>query len=198
MKMKGKTPPPNISSLPWLYGVAADEGPAGEKKVVQFNWRRHWKTKVVPHLHKELVQGSLDLGMSLLDPHWRRGDPPYLLGREPGRRAVPGKLAWYRPCGCCHWIAFFSMAIGVLNYPKLDWQFVGGDLHTVPVGYGPDGRPVVVMDILLFEGMTAEESLALATKKLAAAPAAQGWEDGFQMFTSTMVPALRAVAGKLR
>ena len=96
----------------------------------------------------------------------RRGDPPYLLGREPGRRGIPRKLSWYQPQGRCHWIAFFSMAIGVLNYPRLDWRFVSGDLHTIPVGYGADGKPVVVVDILLFEGMTAEQSLALATKKL--------------------------------
>src|SRR5262245_822069 len=196
MKKKGKTPPPSISSLPWLDGVAADEGPAGEKKVVQFNWRRHWKNKVAPHLHEELVEGSLDLGMRLLDPHWRRGDPPYLLGREPGRRAIPGKLSWYRPWGCCHWIAFFSMAIGVLNYPWLDWRFVSGDLHTVPVGYGPDEKPAVVMDILLFEGMTAEQSLALATQQVNGAPAAEGWEESFQSFISLVMTALHALAGK--
>jgi len=133
--------------------------------------------------------------MTLLDPHWQRGDPPYLLGREPGGRVVFGKLSWYRPWGCCHWIAFFSMAIGVLNYPKLDWRFVVGDLHTVPVGFGPDGHPKVVMDILLFEGMTAEQSLALATKKFNRAPATEGWKESFQMFVNMMVPALRAVAG---
>jgi hypothetical protein len=162
---------------------------------VQFNWRRHWKKKVAPHLHKELVQASLDLGMTLLDPHWRRGDPPYLLGREPGCRVIPGKLSWYRPSGRCHWIAFFSMAIGVLNYPRLDWRFVSGNLHTIPVGYGPDGKPAVVMDILLFEEMAGEQSLALATKKVSHAPAAEGWEEGFQLFVGVLVPALRAVAG---
>jgi hypothetical protein len=196
MKPKGKTPPVSIGPVAWLDGgPAADGGAAGGKKVVQFNWRRHWPKKVAPHLDKELVQASLDLGMTLLDPHWRRGDPPYLLGREPGCRANPGKLSWYQPCGCCHWIAFFSMAVGVLNYPCLDWRFVTGDLHTVPVGYGPDGKPAVVMDILLFEGMSAEQSLALATEKVNGAPAAEGWEEGFKVFTRTMIPALRAVAG---
>jgi hypothetical protein len=194
VKKNGKTPPECAAIIDWLAEGQAPEGVAGGKKVVQFNWRRHWKNKVAPHLNKELVQASLDLGMMLLDDNWRRGDPPYLLGREPWRRAVPGKLSWYRPWGRCHWIAFFSMAVGVLNYPKLDWRFVGGDLHTVPVGYGPDGRPAVVMDILLFEGMTAEESLALATKKLAGAKPAKGWAEGFKLFKSTMVPALRAVA----
>jgi hypothetical protein len=187
MGKKGKTPPVSIELPPWL-----DEGSAGGEKVVQFNCR-HWK-KVAPHLDKELVQASLDVGMTLLAPHWRRGDPPYLLGREPGRRAIPGKLSWYRPWGRCHWLAFFSMAVGVLNYPRLDWRFVSGELHTVPAGCGADGRPEVVMDILLFEGMTAEQSLALAKTKLNGAPAAEGWEEGFRLFTSTMVPALRAVA----
>ena len=178
-----------------MEGRRRTGGAAGGKKVVQFNWRRQWKKKVAPQLQEELVQASLDLGMMLLDPHWRRGDAPYLLGREPGCRAVPGKLSWYQPWGCCHWIAFFSMAIGVLNYPRLDWRFVSGDLHTVPVGSGPDGKPAMVMDILLFEGMTAQQSLALAMKKLIRAPAATGWDKGFQMFVGTMVPALRAVAG---
>jgi hypothetical protein len=57
------------------------------------------------------------------------------------------------------------MAIGVLNYPDLDWRFVGGDLHTVPVGYGPDGKPKVVMDILLFDQMTGAQSIAFTTRK---------------------------------
>ena len=185
----------NKGNTPFSSGWPLDGLQRGGRETVQFNWRRHWKKKVAPHLAEELVQASLDLGMMLLDPHWRRGDPPYLLGREPWRRAFPGKLSWYRPWGCCHWIAFFSMAIGVLNYPRLDWRFVGGDLHTVPVGYGLDGHPKVVMDILLFEGMTAEESLVLATKKGNGVPAAKGWEEGFQLFLTTMVPALRAVAG---
>src|SRR6516225_6680509 len=105
-------------------------------RVIQFDWRRHWARRVAPHLNEERVQQSLDLGMILLDPDWERGDPPYLLGGIPIREAriVPGKLAWYQPLGRCHWIAFFSMAIGVLNYPDLDWQFMTGDLHTVPVG----------------------------------------------------------------
>lgn len=161
------------------------------KKPIQFNWRRHWRKKVAPHLHEELVQASLDLGMVLLDPHWQRGDPPYLLGREPGCRAVPGKLSWYRPWGCCHWIAFFSMAVGVLNYPHLDWQFVSGDLHTVPVGYGPDGQPEVVMDILLFDFFAPEESIALARKKLDHAEGGEGWEEAYREFADVIVPALR-------
>jgi hypothetical protein len=33
-------------------------------KLVQFNWRRHWKKKVGPHLHNPRVQAALDAGMS--------------------------------------------------------------------------------------------------------------------------------------
>ena len=110
-------------------------------RITQFNWRRHWSKKVTPHLDNELVRASIDLGMMNLGPNWKRGDRPFLLGAIGGGRIVKGKLSWYRPLNRCHWIAFFSMAIGVLNYPHLDWRFLSGDLHTVPVGYGDDGKP---------------------------------------------------------
>lgn len=163
-------------------------------KPVQFNWRRHWSKKVAPHLQKELIQDSLDLGMMMLDRNWRRGDPPYLLGGCAGNRIVTGKLSWYQPLHRCHWIAFFSMAIGVLNYPHLDWRFVSGDLHTVPVGYGPDGQPKVVMDILLFSCKTAEESIALCNVKVEQAPEGKGWNEIFQLYVRKIVPLLRATA----
>lgn len=166
------------------------------KAIKQFNWRRHWGKKVAPHLDKELIQRCLDLGMTMIQPRWERGDPPYLLGRAEGRRAVPGKLSWYRPCGRCHWIAFFSLAIGVMNYPDLDWRFVSGDLHTVPVGYGPDGLPKVVMDILLFDSMTAEQSIALALKRRGDSDVACNWDDSYRAFIDLVVPKLRALAGR--
>ena len=57
------------------------------------------------------------------------------------------------------------MAIGVINYPKLRWKFVPGRCHTVPVGYDENGQARVVMDILLFEDMTADESIRFACLK---------------------------------
>jgi hypothetical protein len=51
------------------------------------------------------------------------------------------------------------------------------------------------MDILLFEGMTAEQSLALATQKVNGAPAAERWEEVFRLFISVVVPALGAATG---
>jgi hypothetical protein len=172
--------------------------PKPMKRPLQFNWRRHWKKKVEPYLKHDLVQASLDLGMMMLDDNWQRGDPPYLMGREAGRRAVPGKLSWYRPCGCCHWIAFFSMAIGVLNYPELDWRFLTGDLHTVPVGFDSSGEPRVVMDILLFEGMTAEESIDLTKRKpvrrITGASGNRQWEALYAVFLKRIVPLIRADA----
>lgn len=161
-------------------------------RVIQFNWRRQWRKKVAPHLDEELVQFSLDLGMMMLDRNWKRGDPPYLLGSIPldRCRVVTGKLSWYQVWNRCHWIAFFSMAIGVLNYPHLDWHFLSGDLHTVPVGYGPDGSPRVVMDILQFDAMTPEESIDFAMKKVDYAPEGKQHNELFQLFLSKIVPLL--------
>jgi hypothetical protein len=165
-------------------------------RVTQFNWRRQWSKKVAPHLHHELVQDSLDLGMMMLDPNWQRGDQPYLLGGVPlhRRRVVTGKLSWYQVWNRCHWIAFFSMAIGVLNYPDLDWRFLSGDLHTVPVGYGPNREPRVIMDILLFDAMTADESLALCNEKVKGAPEGKGWNEIARLYVSGIVPLLRATS----
>ena len=174
---------------------ATNAAPTGTK-LVQFNWRRHWSKKVAPHLEREVVQFSLDLGMGLLDPRWRRGDPPCVLGAIPSTisRVVTGKLTWYQVWGRCHWIAFFSMAIGVLNYPHLDWRFLSGDLHSVPVGYGPDREPRVVMDILLFDSKTAEESIAFAMKKLDDPPNCEQWAKLFELFVNHRVPTIRAIA----
>ena len=162
------------------------------RKPVQFDWRRHWARKVAPHLADPLVRASLDLGMLLLDPGWRSGDAPYLLGDgTPGAPpAEPGTLAWHRPFGRCHWIAFFAMAAGVRNYPRLDWRFVSGDLHTVPVGYQGD-EPRVVLDILLFDALSAEGSLALARECVAGAAESKGWEAAFGHFVAHIVPVLR-------
>src|SRR5581483_8189316 len=130
--------------------------------VVQFDWRRHWRTKVEPFLGEERVQAALDEGMRLYDPTWTRGDPPCEVGAVSTRRVVRGKLSWYQPVGRCHGIALFSLAIGLINYPRLTWKMVSSSRHAVPVGCGPDGEPRVVMDILLFESFTAEESLEFA------------------------------------
>jgi hypothetical protein len=51
------------------------------------------------------------------------------------------------------------------------------------------------MDILLFEGMTAEQSLALATEKVNGAPATERREQVFRLFISVVVPALGAATG---
>ena len=157
-----------------------EDGGKGKKRTVQFNWRRHWKKKVEPYLTNKAVRFSLDLGMKLYDPNWQSGDGPHLIGAIGCGRVVEGKLSWYQPIGRCHWIAFFSMAIGALNYPDLKWKFVSGDFHTVPVGYDANGSPRVVMDILLFDSMTGEESIAFAEKRRS--QESEGWEFGFRYF----------------
>jgi len=172
-------------------------------KAIQFNWRRHWSTKVAPYLHEDLVQLSLNVGMKALDPNWTPGGGPFSYGAIGfNTRIVKGKLSWYQPLNRCHHIAFFSMAIGVLNYPDLDWRFVSGDRHTVPVGYDGEGNPRVVMDILLFEDHTAAESIALAQQDMptlrAAAKIRKAWDKLMQTFVETAVPKLKARARALR
>jgi hypothetical protein len=124
--------------------------------------------------------------MHMVDPKWAPGDPPYRLGDDGPARAKKGTLAWYQPCRQCHAIAFFAMAIGVINYPKLRWKFVSGRCHTVPVGYDEKGQARVVMDILLFEDMTADESIRFAVFKKHSAG-----QRLFTGFATKVVPAIR-------
>jgi hypothetical protein len=143
-----------------LSNAPQNERHSEREKLIQFNWRKHWKSKVKPYLDNPLVQLALDMGMSALKPDWQSGDAPYLLGHDGPAFAKPGTLAWYRPYGRCHYIAFFSMAIGVINYPDLEWKIISGRAHTVSVGYDNEGQPRVVMDILWSHANTAEESIA--------------------------------------
>ena len=141
--------------------------------IIQFNWRRHWKKKVVPYLQEERVQAALDEGMSLFDPTWKRGDAPWEYGAaNADREGVEGKLSWYQPAGRCHFIALFSRVIGHINYPDLTWRILTNNRHSVPVGYGTDGEPRVVMDILHFAWFTAEQSLEFADPSI---PDEQYW-----------------------
>jgi hypothetical protein len=78
------------------------------------------------------------------------------------------------------------MAIGVINYPELEWKFVSGRCHTVPVGYDENGQARVVMDILLFEDMTAEESIRFALLRKHSAK-----QTLFTGFATKVVPAIR-------
>jgi hypothetical protein len=133
---------------------------------IQFDWRKEWKKRVKPHLQNPFVDLALNFGMILCDRGWNPGDAPYLVGAIGFRPSAPrkGTLDWYRPLRRCHFISFFSLLIGVINYPELEWRIVSGRCHTVPVGYDKDGEPRVVMDILLFERYTAEESIEFALR----------------------------------
>jgi hypothetical protein len=169
------------------------------KNAIQFDWRRLWTQKVKPYLQEELVQASLDYGMRFLDPSWKRGDAPCDLGSIGWEDDVEGELSWYQPRNRCHAIAFFSMAIGVLNYPDLDWRFASGDLHTVPVGYDASGEPRVVMDILCFEYFTAAQSLAhtQAQEVSTSSDARSQWDAAFQEYITNVLPALKERAQEL-
>ena len=166
-------------------------------RIIQFNWSRHWKKKVEPHLDTPLVRASVELVMKDLDPIWAWDDGPHAVGRGRwnGQRVTKNKLSWYQPWGRCHWISFFSCAIGVLNYPELDWHFISGHCHTVPVGNW-NGEHRVVMDILNFKRMTAEESIAHAQRL---PPDMPELDDSsrkvlFDIYIEIVVPKLRELA----
>lgn len=122
----------------------------------QFNWSRRWKD-VEPYLQHHDVQFALDLGMAIHNPKWKHGDAPCNEGAIGCSRIVKGKLSWYQPLNRCHWIAPFSWAIGQKLYPELIWGFLTSQHHTVAVGTRDNID--VVMDILLFNGFTADESV---------------------------------------
>jgi hypothetical protein len=52
------------------------------------------------------------------------------------------------------------------------------------------------MDILLFDSMTAQESIAQAMRTLEGAPEHEGWEEVFAAFVEAMVPRLRATSSE--
>ncbi len=129
--------------------------------LLQFNFDEHWE-EIKPHLNSESVTFALEIGMKLLNPEREFGDPPWLEGGVPidGPEGEPGELSFYQPRGRCHWIAPFAWAIGKKLYPDLLWSFLTSQSHTVAVGL-VDGEMKVVMDILNFDCMTAEESIEL-------------------------------------
>jgi hypothetical protein len=157
--------------------------------LIQFDWKKEWRKKVKPHLQNPFVEYALGIGMLTCDDRWQPNDPPYRYGAI-GLGGTPrkGSLAWYQPLCRCHYIAYFSLAIGVINYPELTWKLVIGKLHTVPVGYDEAGKPRVVMDILQFSYSTAEESIELALREK---DTATGWDALYNAFETVFVSGLR-------
>ena len=169
-------------------------------KIIQFEWGRRWKTDVEPYLDLPLVRTSVEIGMLVYDVNWTWDDGPHAIGRGQwnGQRVVPGKLSWYQPWGRCHWISFFACAIGVMNYPELDWRFINGPCHTVVVG-SRGGKDHVVMDILFFKRMTAAESIARAQYVPPRIPKVDPdvdaiWKMVFSSYIECLVPELREIA----
>jgi hypothetical protein len=163
-----------------------------DTKPIQFDWRKKWRKKVKPHLQNPFVQFALDLGMRLYTPDWKPGDPPFLYGAiafDSSPEPRKDTLRWYQPLCRCHYIAFFSMVIGVINYPELNWKFTTGKFHTVPVGYDENGQPRVVMDILLSDMYTAQQSIEFALSEKG--DLSSGWKRSFQMFETDVASAIR-------
>ncbi|QDV69016.1 hypothetical protein Poly24_27300 [Rosistilla carotiformis] len=130
----------------------------------RFDFSDRWRKQIVPLLDDLEVVLPLTLGMKLLTMEYQAGDPPcsYGDGEFERRRPREGCLSWYQPRRCCHNIAPFCWAIGRKLYPNLNWGFVSSNFHTVVVGYDYDWqKPRWLMDILLFQDHTPEESLEL-------------------------------------
>lgn len=141
---------------------------AQTKNPKQFNFARHWKSKIVPLLDDATVVKALTLGLKLYDINFDEGDPPWLCGRGQwnGQRAREGCLSWYQPWGRCHHIAPFCWALGQKLYPDLKWGFISGEWHTVVIGWSDDWeQPEWVLDILLFRDNSAQESLDFAKQR---------------------------------
>jgi hypothetical protein len=170
--------------------------------ITQFAWRRHWNEKVAPILQEPLVQASLNMGMAGKYPCWKPGDAPCNYSADKVGQPVPGTLEWYQPIRECHAIVYFALAIGVMIYPDLDWRIISGHLHTIAVGYDSENRPVVVMDILEFEGVTAEQSLGYARTRGEAseefARSCANYDDRSKTFCETFIPLLKARARELQ
>lgn len=129
----------------------------------QYDFSRNWRKKIAPLLNDDDVVSVLALGLRLGDDEYTTGDPPWLYGFPHRRRPREGCLSWYQPKAHCHYIAPFSWALGRKLYPELKWGFITSDRHTVVIGWEADWRePVWVMDILLFQRKTAQQSLAFA------------------------------------
>jgi hypothetical protein len=134
----------------------------------QFNFARHWRKRIAPHLNDPLVGYALTIGLKLWDADYMPGKPPYRVGcgGGNGQRTRRGCLSWHQPWCRCHHIAPFSWALGTKLYPELNWGFIAGMHHTVAVGWSDDWRrPKWVLDILLFRSHSAEDSLNFAMKE---------------------------------
>lgn len=142
---------------------------------IQFNFARHWKRLVRPHLDDVVVQAELDkemrryCDMMNYQYHngrqflkWRHGDCPSCLCSSDyycdnpigGRKS----LSYYRPFGLCHWMAPFVQALARRIYPNDEWLVITGRLHSVVA----NRERTIVFDILLFDEYTARKSLLFA------------------------------------
>lgn len=131
--------------------------------IEQFDFAKNWR-KVKPLLRKQKVELALTFGMTFLGEGYEPGKPPWIYGNMARQSPKKGTLGWYQPVGRCHYIAPFCLAIGRELYPNLKWGVVSGYAHSVSIGYEETSKqPKVVMDILLFDCKTAEESIAFAS-----------------------------------
>ncbi len=131
---------------------------------IQFDFEKEWEKKDVPLLSDPFVRRALNYGMAMSGEKLTPDKGPWEYGKLRG--SVPSNdkcLEWYQPWGLCHSIATFCWAIGKRLYPELKWGFISSHAHSIAVGYSDsEDEPEVIMDILMFDKLTAEGSIAWA------------------------------------
>ena len=130
-------------------GLPKPPRPGRQNKIMQFDWSRNWKKKVEPYLDVDLVRVCLVPSTNVVRKGWQWAGGPYIssLTYPYGNINIKRNLSWYQSLYDARSMSFFAFAIGVLNYPELDWQFLCGPCHTVAAGVR-GGETRVVMDIL--------------------------------------------------
>ena len=166
----------------WSNSQWRDEVEA--KGVLQVPFRPLWAKTIQPLVDHELVQEGLDAGMSNLDSSWKRGDAPWELGMHScdwRPRPKEGALEYYQAQNRCYNVVLFSLQLGRLLFPRLEWRVMLSERHTIAVGIFPGSvspeEPIhsfqkreeilVCMDLLFSDrGFNAEQSMDFADPNL--------------------------------
>ena len=140
-----------------------------------------WRSHFVPLINSQLVQQGLDAGMKQLSDDWKNGDAPWELGKDSDQyypRPSPNDLEYYQPQNRCYNMVLFSWALAKAVFPRLQWNILVNERHSVAiaalpgffsdvdlvVSNSPDRSKIIACMDLLFSnrGYTAEHSVDFA------------------------------------
>jgi len=163
---------------------------------VVFDFYSNWDSLVKPYLFEPYVRDSLNIGMEDLELYykddgilsknykWYPTKAPYTMSQSDMiYRKAPKlhSLNWYSPLQCCHWIAPFSLALGELIYPELEWKYRHSRRHTIAIGYEKNMSnveiPVVIFDILNYH-LQYDKILDCSDSTISCIDYSRKWEDG--------------------